>query len=68
MSDVAKIIEVSAASKKNLEDAVQNGLTKVAKTIGNIQGAWISDIKVRTAPDGKIEEWRADMRVTFIVE
>lgn len=68
MSSIAKIIEINAASGKGLEEAVQAGLAKVAKTIGSIQGAWVSDIKVTTDSDGKIKEWRVCMRVTFVVE
>jgi flavin-binding protein dodecin len=68
MSAVAKIIEVSASSPKGLEDAVQSGISKVAKTVSAVQGAWIGDIKVRTAPDGKITDWRVRMRISFIVE
>jgi flavin-binding protein dodecin len=47
---------------------VRTGLAKVAETIGNVRGAWISETKVVTAPDGEIEEWRVCMRVTFVVE
>jgi hypothetical protein len=68
MSNIAKTIEISAASGKSLEDAIQGGLRKVADTIDEIQGAWVSDIKVRTAPNGDITEWRACLRVTFIVD
>ncbi|MCP1375258.1 dodecin family protein [Dyella lutea] len=67
-TQLAKVIEVNAASDKGIEDAVRFGLGRVAKTIGDIRGAWISDIKVCTTPDGKITEWRVDMRVSFIVE
>lgn len=68
MSNVAKGIEVSAASAKGLEDAVKTGLEKVARTVGNIRGAWVSEVKVRTSPDGSIREWRVCMRVSFVVE
>ncbi|WP_428844749.1 dodecin family protein [Dyella marensis] len=68
MNEVAKIIEISAASPQSLEDAVQSGLRKVAVTIDKIQGAWVSDIKVRTTPGGDITEWRACLRVSFIVD
>lgn len=68
MNEVAKIIEISAASPQSLEDAVQSGLRKVAVTIDKIQGAWVSDIKVRTKPSGDITEWRACLRVSFIVD
>jgi len=65
---LAKVIEVNAASEKSIEDAVRFGLGRVAKSIGDIRGAWISDIKVCTTPDGEITEWRVDMRVSFIVK
>lgn len=67
MSHVAKTIEVSAASEKSFEDAVRNGLHKIASTVSGIQGAWISETKVRTDPEGKILEWRVIMRVSFLV-
>lgn len=65
---IAKVIEVNAASEKGIEEAVRFGLSKVAKTIGELRGAWISDIKVCTTPDGEVTEWRVDMRVSFIVK
>ena len=68
MSQVAKVIEVSSASAVGLEDAVQGGLNKVAESVDGIQGAWVSEIKVRTDPSGAIEEWRVCMRVSFIVD
>lgn len=65
---VAKVIELSSSSKQSVEDAVQSGLRKVAETVKKIQGAWVNEIKVQTRDDGTIEEWRVNMRVTFIVE
>jgi len=65
---VAKVIEVKAASKTSIEDAVQTGLKKCAETVKNIQGAWVKDIKLVTAGDGTINEWRVDMKVTFLVQ
>lgn len=64
---VAKVIEISASSDKGIEDAVQGGLKKVSRSVKNIKGAWINDIKVVTDIDGTITEWRVDMKVTFIV-
>ena len=65
---IAKVIEISSASSKGIEDAVQHGLSKVATTVKNIKGAWVNDIKVVTKDDGTIEEWRVNLRVNFIVE
>lgn len=65
---VAKVIELSASSKTSMEDAVKTGLTKCAETVKNIQGAWVNEIKVVTNADGAIQEWRVNLRVTFVVE
>ena len=67
MTTIAKVIEVNASSKKGLEDAIQGGLKRVSKSVKNIKGAWINDIKVVTEDDGTISEWRVDMKVTFVV-
>ncbi|GAP66930.1 hypothetical protein MBSD_n2246 [Mizugakiibacter sediminis] len=40
----------------------------MAKTISNLRGAWVSDIKVNTEPDGRVKEWRVELKVTFVVE
>ncbi len=66
-ADIAKVIEVTAASSKGIEDAVQAGLKKVSKTVRNIKGAWVNDISVVTGDDGKVTEWRVNMKVTFLI-
>jgi len=68
MASISKVIEVSASSKKGIEDAVEGGLKKVAKSVKNIKGAWVNDIKVVTNDDGTVTEWRVNMRVSFVVE
>ena len=65
---VAKVIELTSASSKSMEDAVQAGLTKCAESVKNIKGAWVNEIKVVTSDDGSIKEWRVNLRVTFIVK
>ncbi|HSX61846.1 MAG TPA: dodecin family protein [Tahibacter sp.] len=65
---IAKVIEVSSASSKGIDDAVQSGLLKVATTVKNLKGAWINEIKVVTDDDGRVREWRVNMRVNFVVE
>ncbi|GMV30534.1 MAG: hypothetical protein AMXMBFR59_26590 [Rhodanobacteraceae bacterium] len=65
---IAKVIEVSSASSKGIDDAVQSGLLKVATTVKNLKGAWINEIKVVTDDDGRVTEWRVNMRVNFVVE
>lgn len=64
---VAKVIEVTSGSSKGLEDAIQSGLAKASDTLEQIEGAWIQDIKV-TCANGKISEWRVNMKVTFVLQ
>ena len=51
-----------------IEDAVAHGLRKCSESVKNIQGAWVNDIKVVTDPAGNVQEWRVNLRVTFVVE
>ena len=65
---IAKVIELSASSKTSMEDAVKSGLSKCAETVKNIQGAWVNEIKVVTNDDGSIQEWRVNLRISFVVQ
>ena len=64
---VAKIIEVNAASKTSMEDAVKVGLKKTSETVKNIKGAWVNEIKVVTDDGGNVTEWRVTLRISFVV-
>lgn len=64
---VAKVLEISAASKKSFEDAIEQGIKKADDTLDNIEGAWIQEQKV-TVKNGKIDEYRVFMKVTFVLK
>ena len=64
---VAKVTEISATSTKSFEDAVQQGLTRSAKTLRNVKGAWIKEQHVR-CDGGRITEYQVNMMVTFILD
>ena len=51
---VAKVSEISATSSKSFEDAIQQGLTRSAKTLRNVRGAWIKEQHVRCT-DGRVD-------------
>ena len=65
---IAKIIEVTASSKTSVEDAVKTGLKKTAETVKGIKGAWVNEIKVVTDDAGNVQEWRVNLRITFVVQ
>lgn len=65
---VAKIVELNASSKTSMEDAVRSGLKKCAESVNNIKGAWVNEIKVVTDEDGTVNEWRVNLRISFVVK
>ena len=64
---VAKVIELTAASPKSIEDAVESGIRRADTTLVHVEGAWIQDIKC-VVKNGKIAEWRINMKVTFLLK
>lgn len=64
---VAKNSEITAASSKSFEDAVRQGISKMAETVDNIEGAWVKEQKV-VVKNGAVDEYRVTMMVTFIVK
>lgn len=64
---VAKVTEITASSAKGFEDAIQAGITRASKTLENIRGAWIKDMKVNTE-NGRVSEYRVRMKVTFVLK
>ena len=64
---VAKVTEISASSNTSFEDAVQKGIDRADKTLDNVKGAWISEMKV-DVEDGKVTAYRVNMKVTFILK
>lgn len=63
---VAKVTEITSTSTISFEDAITKGIERANKTLRNVKGAWISEQKIR-CDDGKITEYRVDMKVTFVL-
>jgi dodecin len=64
---VVKIIELIGTSPNNWEDAVKNALAQAAKTLKNIKSIYVKSCKA-TVIDNKIAEYRAVIKIAFIVE
>jgi flavin-binding protein dodecin len=64
---VARVTEIIAASPKSFEDAVQVGIARANKTLQNVRSAWIENQKVEIE-DGKIKEYRVELKVTFVLK
>ena len=44
------------------------GISGRAETVKNIKGAWVNEIKVVTDDKGNVNEWRVNLRITFVVD
>ena len=64
---IAKVVEITATSPKSFEDAIHSGVSRAAKTLEGIQGAWIKEQKI-VITGGKVTEFRVNMSVTFLLK
>ena len=64
---VARVTEISASSPTSFEDALQAGIARAAKTLKNVEGAWIQEQKV-VVRNGEVSEYRVNLKVTFVLE
>ena len=65
---VARVTEIKASSAKSFDDAIKQGIARAHKTLKNVKGAWIENQEVVVDDDGKISEYRVQMRITFLLE
>lgn len=64
---VAKIIEISAESPNNFEDAIVQGIAKASKSVHGIKSAWVKEQHV-VVENGKVTTYRVDLKVTFVLD
>ena len=67
MMAVLKVIEVLASSEKSWEDATKIAVEQAAKTLKNIRSAYVQDQSV-SVKDGKVHEFRVNLKLTFELE
>jgi flavin-binding protein dodecin len=65
---VARVTEIKASSKKSFEDAIHAGVARANQTLKNVRSAWIENQEVLIDDNGKITEYRVQMKITFILE
>ncbi|MFQ6020663.1 MAG: dodecin family protein [Candidatus Aenigmatarchaeota archaeon] len=64
---VAKIVELVGSSDKSWEDAVNEAIKRASRTIRNIRGVDVIGQKA-VVKDGKIIEYRVNVKISFGVE
>lgn len=64
---VAKVIEITARSSDSFEDAIEKGVAKASETVNNIKSVWVKEMHAEV-DDGKVDAYRVDMKVTFVLK
>jgi len=64
---VVKVIEILSESDNSWEEATQDAVNEVAKTINNIESVYIKGFQA-IVKDKKIVKYRVDAKVSFIVD
>jgi flavin-binding protein dodecin len=64
---IVKVIEVIASSDTSFDDAVQNAVKEVSKTIKNIDSVYVKDFKVHVKNEA-VSSYGVICKVSFRVE
>jgi hypothetical protein len=64
---VARVTEIKSTSTKSFDDAIRIGLARANKKLQNMRSAWIENQEVMLDDQGKIAEYRVQMKVTFVL-
>jgi flavin-binding protein dodecin len=67
MGSIVKIVEVIAQSEKSFDDATQQAVKEVAKTVRGVKSVWIDNFSCTVEGD-RVTEYRVNAKVSFLVE
>ena len=65
---ISRITEIKSGSKISFDDAMKKGIARAIKTLKNVKSAWIWNQEVLLDDDGKISDYRVQMKITFLLE
>jgi flavin-binding protein dodecin len=67
MSDVARVVEISARSPKSFEDAIKIGVERATATLRGVSSAWVKEQQVKV-DNGWVVEYQVNLLVTFVLD
>jgi len=64
---VLKVIEILSNSSESWEDATKKGVEKASKSLKGVRSVYVQD-QSATVKDGKVHEFRVNLKITFELE
>ena len=64
---VLKVIEVLSSSETSWEDATRKAVEKASKSVKHIRSVYVQDKSAKVV-DGKVMEFRVNLKLTFELE
>lgn len=64
---ILKVIEVLSSSTISWEDATQKAVLQASKTLKNLKSVYIKE-QSATVKNGKVDEYRLNLKITFELE
>jgi flavin-binding protein dodecin len=64
---VLKVIEILSSSTDSWEDATKKAVEKASKSLNGIRSVYVQD-QSATVKDGKVSEFRVNLKITFELE
>lgn len=64
---VLKVIEVLSSSSVSWEDATKKAVSQATKTLKNIRSVYVQE-QSASVKDGKVDEFRVNLKLTFELE
>jgi flavin-binding protein dodecin len=65
---VARVTEIKSSSTRSFDDAIKVGIARAHKTLKNVKSAWIENQEIFLDEKGEINEYRVQMKVTFVLD
>ena len=64
---ILKVIEILSDSTISWEDATEKGVAKASETVKNIKSAFVQSQSVTVDENGKVAEFRVNLKLSFEV-
>jgi flavin-binding protein dodecin len=64
---VLKVIEILSSSETSWEDATKKAVEKAAKSVKHIRSVYVQEHSA-AVKDGKVSEFRVNLKITFELE